>query len=117
MPGISPPMRLKGDPHKNVKLTCQKHDVSYLFDDGEVEGWLAQEPGSPGALKKAYIMGHAIDHKGNQTMDDWEIDLKDPTTWPGDAAEDIPPDQFFLDLFKAIKADQKRNDKRSSYEF
>ncbi len=113
MPGMSPPMRLKGDPDKNVKQVLKKYNQDDLIND--VSGWVEMELGSPGALKKQYILLSAVDDAGNSTMEDWNIDLKDPTTW-GDV-QNMPPDQFFLDLFKAMKADQKRNAKRSSYEF
>lgn len=113
MPGMSPPMRLKHDPMKSVKQVLKKYKRDDLLD--EVSRWLDMEPGSPGSLKKQFILMNAIDDQGNSTMEDWEIDLKDPTTW-GEQT-DMPPDQFFLDLFKAIRADEKRNAKRSSYEF
>jgi len=117
MPGMSPPMSLKGDPDMHLKKVLKKYKKDDYFDD--VSRWLDSEPGSPGSLKKMWIVNfadNAVDDKGYATKEDWEIDLKDPTTWPGDVP-DMPPDQFFLDLFKAIKLDEKRRNKRSSYEF
>ncbi len=105
-------MRLKHDPDKSVKQVLKKYKLEDIQRD--VQGWVDMEPGSPGTLKKQFLLMHAFDSEGRATMEDWEIDLKDPMTWPEVA---LPPDQFFLDLYKAIKSDQKRNDKRSSYEF
>lgn len=99
-------MTPKHDPNKNLIAVLKKHKLDDLLSD--VGSWLDSEPGSPGALKKHFIATFA-------NVNYYDIDLKDPTTW-GDI-EDMPPDQFFIDMFKAIKADEKRNAKRSSYEF
>lgn len=121
MPGsYSPPMRLKVDPDKSVKQVLKKYKLDDIMRD--VQGWLEREPGSPGALKKHFIESYsndAIDDQGNAKEDFYyAIDLKDPSTWGDfDAEFPLPPDDFFLALFKAIKADERRNNKRSSYEF
>lgn len=115
MPGFSPPMHLKGDPAKSLKATLKKHKLEDILP--EVERWLDSEPGSPGSLKKHFLATFAA-KEGDQPVDYYEVDLKDSTTWGDlDPSMPMPSDQFFLDLFKAIKADEKRNAKRSSYEF
>lgn len=122
MPGsYSPPMHLKGDPDKSLKQVLKKYKLDDSFND--VQRWLDSEPGSPGSLKKYWISTYHTsgrkDKEGFDTgVDYYDIDLKDPSTW-GDPDPEfpVPPDDFFLALFKAIKADERRNNKRSSYEF
>lgn len=117
MSGMSSPMSLKGDPDMHLKKVLKKYHRDDAFDD--VQSWLDLEPDSPLALKVHWILTFAdgtVDDRGNATKKYWDIDPKDPMTWSGDVP-DMPPDQFFLDLFKAIKADEKRQAKRSSYEF
>lgn len=114
MPGMSPPMRLKGDPDKNLKQVLKKYKLDDIIQD--VTRWLDSEPGSPGSLKKHFIASFAA--AGDQPVDYYNVDLKDPATWGDlDPSMPMPPDDFFLALYKAIKADEKRNAKRSSYEF
>jgi hypothetical protein len=122
MPGsMSPPMYLKGDPDMNLKKVLKKYKLDDILRD--VSRWLDSEPGSPGALKKHFIAAYHL--SGVKDMDGfdvgvdyYDIDLKDPTTWgEGDPEFPIPSDDFFLALFKAIKADERRYNKRSSYEF
>lgn len=115
MPGMSPPMRLKHDPDKSLKAVLKKYKLEDIERD--VTRWLDSEPGSPGALKKHFISAFNVEGPEQATISYYDIDLKDPTTWGNEDGYPMPSDQFFLDLFKAIKADQKRNDKRSSYEF
>ena len=115
MPGFSPPMRLKHDPDKSLKSVLKKYKLDDILQD--VTRWLDSEPGSPGSLKKHFLATYA-GKEGDQPVDYYDIDLKDPTTWGDlDPSMPMPPDQFVLDLFKAIQADTKRNAKRSSYEF
>lgn len=101
-------MQRKNDPNKSVISVLKKYKLADMLQN--VSSWLDSEPGSPGALKKFFI--------SNLTGVDYDnILLKDPVTW-GDVADgDMPEDQFFLELFKAIKTDEKRNASRSSYEF
>lgn len=121
MPGYSPTMSLKGDPDMHLKKALKKHKLDEFYDD--ISRWLDSEPGSPGSLKKHWIStfhGSGVkDKDGFDTgVDYYEIDLKDPTTWGDpDPGIPMPPDQAFLDIYKAIKADEKRRNKRSSYEF
>lgn len=121
MPGsMSPTMSLKGDPDMHLKKALKKHKLDDLFDD--VSRWLDSEPGSPGSLKKHFITSYystGSDKEGFAIPPEYhEIDLKDPTTWGDpDPGVPMPPDQAFLDIYKAIVADEKRRNKRSSYEF
>ena len=121
----SPPMRLKNDPDKSIKQVLKKYKLDDILQD--VSRWLDSEPGSPGSLKKHFISSFAgspdptgarMKWESDVGVDYYDIDLKDPTTW-GEFSDDmpLPPDDFFLALYKAIKADEKRNAKRSSYEF
>jgi hypothetical protein len=113
----SAPMRLKNDPDKNVKAVLKKYKLQNIEND--VIGWIGMEMRSPASLKKLYVLNfatNAFDDKGYQTKEDWQVDLADKSTWPGDVP-DIPVDQFFIDLSNAIKTDEKRVNKRSSYEF
>lgn len=122
MPGMSPPMSLKGDPDMHLKKVLSKYKLDRLLP--EIQGWLDMEPGSPGHLKKLFITTFFTEF--GQPTNQHNIDLKDPTTWgePTDESmidqfgeRGIPDDQFFLDMYKAIKLDEKRRAKRSSYEF
>lgn len=120
MPGsFSPTMKLKFDPNQSLIKVLKKHKLDdYLRD---IIPWLNSEPGSPGALKKFWISTfHAMPKESDPTLFDsieyFDVDLKDPTTW-GEANDPLPSDDFFLELFKAIKADDRRYAKRSSYEF
>jgi hypothetical protein len=102
-------MSLKGDPDMHLNKVLKKYNLEAWKND--IYRRLDAEPGSPAALKKHFI--------SILTGEDYyAIDLKDPVTW-GDVPEDVkmPPDQAFLDMYKAIVMDQKRRDKRSSYEF
>lgn len=121
MAGMSSPMRLKHDPNKSLKQVIKKHNLE--SEERAIEQWLDFEPTSPGALKKYFITtfnaSGVKDKEGyDMGIDPNQVDLKDPMTW-GEANPDMPmpPDQFFLELYKAIKTDEKRNAKRSSYEF
>jgi hypothetical protein len=119
MPDYSETTSLKGDPDVHLKKALKKHKLDDFFDD--VSGWLDGEPGSPGSLKKHWITNfNSIgknDKYGDPIMVYWDdIDLKDPTTW-GDPGVPMPSDQAFIDMYKAIVADEKRRNKRSSYEF
>lgn len=122
MPGsMSPPMSLKGDPDMHLKKVLKKHNLEDIESD--VQRWLDSEPGSPGSLKKYFITTfHSAGVKDREGfdigVDYYEIDLKDPTSWgEPDPGMLMPNDQFFLELFNAIKLDEKRRAKRSSYEF
>lgn len=121
MPGsFSNTMRLKHDPNQSMLQVLKKYKLEDILRD--VVSWLESEPAGPGSLKKYFIStfrGRENPKGGEPLMVNfYDIDLKDPTTWGDDDPEfPIPSDQFFIDLFKAIKADDKRNSKRSSYEF
>lgn len=114
MPGMSPPMKLKYDPNKSVKAVLKKYKLDDLLND--VSSWLDVEARTPAALKKRFLVSFAAN--GDQPVDYYDIDLNDPTSW-GDLSTDMPmpPDEFFLELSKAVVADEKRAQKRSSYEF
>jgi hypothetical protein len=117
MPGFSPSKSLKGDPNMYVVKCLEKHGQTDLLD--VVNRWMDLEPGSPSSLKKHFIVDNAIDDEGRSTADYHSIDLKDPMTWGSSdlRLENMPSDQFFVELFKAIKQDEKRRAKRASYEF
>lgn len=116
MPGFSAPTSFIGDPDMHVKRVLKKYDGDHLYDD--VMTWIDTGPNTPGSLKKHYISMLSVDSSGQQTIDYDEIDLRDEMTWGSAADEgDMLPDQFFLDLYKAINADEKRLANRKSYEF
>jgi len=101
----------------HLKKVLKKYGQEPIERD--VHSWCENGPGSPGALKKRYIEAFsddAIDDQGNADEYFYEkIDLKDPVTWGN--VPDMPGDEFFLALYKAIKADEKRAASRKSYEF
>jgi len=111
MPGMSPPTSLKGDPDVNVKRVLKWFHQEDILSD--VSRWLDLEPQSPGQLKKHFITTFNAETDGTP-IDYNLINLKDPTTF-GDGG--LPPDEFFLELYRAIKADEKRRASRGSYEF
>lgn len=118
MPGMSPPMSLKGDPDTQLKKVLKKHKLEDVFD--EISDAAQNGLADPGGLKKLYIANRCMDDKGNSTVSFDMIDLRDPTTWTGMSDEDaknVPRDDVFLDISQAIKADERRNSKRASYEF
>lgn len=104
--GMSPQMHRKADPDKNVKRVLKKWGYSdYLSDVNE---WTVRETVGPKGLKKQFIsMMSGVDF--------YEIDLQDTSTWG--STEDVPSDEFFVELSKAIAADTKAASRRSSYEF
>lgn len=95
MPGsMSQSMSLKGDHDMHLKKALKKHRISDFHSEEWADG---------------SVVG----------IDYHDINLKDQTTWGGDEDPSIPmpPGQAFLDTYKAIVADEKRQRKRSSYEF
>lgn len=95
-----------GDRHANVNRVLSKYE--YDIPLSEIENWINADPTNPGDVKKEYIV-----YAGN--VDLWDIDLKDPVTW-GDIGN-VPPDKFFIDMLKAIRADERRKSLAASYEF
>ncbi len=117
VPGYAPPMRQKHDPNMSVLAVLKKHGQEDMLDDllGMIEAAT-----SPGSLKREWIASLTVDSEGVSLLDPGDIDLKDSTTW-GDiddlALAEMPSDKFFLDVFRANVADNKRNARRLSYEF
>lgn len=114
---MSPPMRLRDDPSASLKKTLKKHGLEdYLDFFSDV--WNTREPRGPLAVKRAFIAGNSTFDAKNSDENfalSQEVDLNDPATW-GDIKV-LPSDEFFAEVFKAMVADQKRYDKRGSYEF
>ena len=116
MPGFSPPMKLKTDPNKSVKIILKRYSLDELLPD--VIGWLTANSTSPSSLKKLFIESFFEPDEHSDYVHYGDIDLNDPVSWGEENPElPMPPDQFFIWLSKAIQADEKRNAKRSSYEF
>lgn len=115
-------MSLKNDPHASTIRVLKKHKLDDLID--VVARWDESEPIGPGDLKKDWICqfnsepGNVDDDGQEDAVSRQAIDLKDPTTW-GESSPDmpLPRDEFFLELYKALRADEKRRSGRSSYEF
>lgn len=116
MPGFSPPTKLKTDPHKSVKIILKRYSLDDIFDD--VLNWMELDTYLPSSLKKQFISSFFEFDDNSVNIHFGDVDLNDPVSW-GEENPDLPlpPDQFFIFLSKAIKADEKRNAKRSSYEF
>lgn len=93
------------EPDYHVMRTLHKHRLEDMRD--VVSRWTMLEPRSPGSLKKLFIGEY-----GEVDTDD--IDLKDPTTWGPWTQDDpdMPSDEFFVELMKAILADDKRAQQR-----
>lgn len=111
-------MKLKGDPNAKLKATLKKYKITDMLD--EVLENLDMYRGKPSDFKKSYIMSHSLNDQGVSTVDEFQINLKDPTTWGDMSDEDVkamPSDEAFLEIAKACIADRKRNEKRDSYEF
>lgn len=115
-------MSLKHDPHASTIKVLKKHKLDDMLDT--VARWGEQEPVGPGTLKKDWIcefnsdVGNIDDFGEKDRVSRQGIDLKDPTTWgESDPEFPMPSDEFFVELFKALRADEKRMSRRSSYEF
>lgn len=118
-------MYLKGDPDMHLKGVIKKFGLEEFEND--IINWLDSEPSSPAAWKKYWIMRFYTvgnpDQHGDVDGDYYhpeyhDIDLKDPTTWgERDPHVAMPTDDFFVKLHQAAVKDQKRRNKRSSWEY
>jgi len=108
-------MSLKGDPDLHLKKTLKKWKLEETLP--EISRWLEREPGSPGTLKVLWICEFNTEGPEEASIGYYDVDLKDPTSWGNENMWPMPSDDFFLELYKAIKADDKRRASRASYEF
>jgi len=109
---MSPSMSLKGDHEMHLKAALRKHglgDDQDLLDD-LMQIWNYREPNSWMGLRKAYIDIYS-DPSSEDEFD--EFDTAEVTA----EHEGVPSPEVFMDAYKAMVCDQKRFDKRSSYEF
>jgi hypothetical protein len=109
------PLSQNNDPEFHLQRALKKHHKEDMID--QVSNWADTGITSPGGLKKYFIVDSACDDEGVNTIGFDEIDLKDSTTWGDAPIENMPSDEFFIDVSNALKADEKRNSKRSSYSF
>jgi hypothetical protein len=109
---MSPAMSLKGDHEMHLKSALRKHGLKGDQDllDDLMQIWNHSEPRSWMALRKSYI--NMYSDPSNEDERD-EFDALELTA----EYEGVPSPEVFVDAYKAMVRDQKRFDKRSSYEF
>ncbi len=121
---MSSTMSLKVEPNLDLKRQLRRYGRSGDFD--LICSLWTMEPNSPSSLMRHYV----ADATG---ADYYEIDVSDKSTWvprvngrgeaTGDKFDvedvigDVPGLDYFTSVFKALKVDDKRATKRSSYEF
>ena len=103
-------MHLKGDQDMHLNKVLKKYNQEHWYDS--LSRLIPTGAVGAASLKRHYIMDYVAD----EPVEDWRIDLKDPTTWGGESTN-MPPDEFFIKASKAIQMDEKRAQNRASYEF